>query len=60
MKLQNQTIMQDMYVVRPRIVYSLAQSTTCYVCGKGLDSGCAIRAKTLDHGIVLLCDVHYD
>lgn len=56
---QSQTIMQDMYVKRQRIVYSLARPAECYVCGKGPAAGCAIRAKTLDHGIVILCDLHY-
>ena len=31
----------------------------CYVCGKGLQDGHSIRAKTLQSGIVLFCDVHY-
>jgi len=31
----------------------------CYVCGKGLQEGHSITAKTLPSGIVLFCDVHY-
>jgi len=31
----------------------------CYVCGKGLQDGHSIIAKTLTSGIVLFCNVHY-
>ena len=31
----------------------------CYVCGKGLQDGHSITAKTLPSGIVLFCNVHY-
>ncbi|MEJ2260866.1 MAG: hypothetical protein P8X83_04310 [Nitrosopumilaceae archaeon] len=30
----------------------------CYVCGKGLQEGHSIIAKTLPSGIVLFCDIH--
>jgi len=30
----------------------------CYVCGKGLQDGHSITAKTLPSGIVLFCNVH--
>ena len=31
----------------------------CYVCGKGLQDGHSITAKTLPSGTVLFCNVHY-
>jgi hypothetical protein len=31
----------------------------CYVCGKGLQDGHSITAKTLPSGIVLFCNIHY-
>ncbi|MDH3618163.1 MAG: hypothetical protein OES14_07565 [Nitrosopumilus sp.] len=31
----------------------------CYVCGKGLQDGHSITAKTLPSGNVLFCNVHY-
>ena len=31
----------------------------CYVCGKGLQDGHSITAKTIPSGIVLFCNVHY-
>jgi len=31
----------------------------CHVCGKGLQDGHSIIAKTLPSGIVLFCNVHY-
>ncbi len=53
----NQTMMHNMQ--------SLSKSQTsvskieCYVCGKGLEDGHCITAKTLPNGTVLFCDVHY-
>ena len=56
----NQTIIQDMQILRkPQNVVSSVSKVECYVCGKGLDDGHSITAKTLSHGIVLFCDVHY-
>jgi len=54
----NQTIVQDMQILKSEIVSSVSK-VECYVCGKGLDDGQSITAKTLKHGIVLFCDVHY-
>jgi len=53
----NQTIMQDMQILRksPNVLSSVSK-VECYVCGKGLEDGHSITAKTLPHGIVL---VHY-
>ncbi len=56
----NQAIIQDMQILRkPQNVVSSVSKVECYVCGKGLDDGHSITAKTLSHGIVLFCDVHY-
>jgi hypothetical protein len=56
----NQAIIQDMQILRkPPNVVSSVSKVECYVCGKGLDDGHSITAKTLSHGIVLFCDVHY-
>ena len=56
-------IMQDMQILRKDHLSSSMQSTVskveCYVCGKGLQDGHSITAKTLPNGIVLFCDVHY-
>jgi len=38
---------------------SSASVVACYVCGKGLQDGYSITAKTLPSGIVLFCNVHY-
>ena len=60
------TIMQDMQVLRKSTgmvdssnVQSSVFAVECYVCGKGLEEGYRITAKTLPNGIVLFCDVHY-
>ncbi len=56
----NQAIMQDMQILRKsQNVESSVSKVECYVCGKGLEDGYSITAKTLSHGIVLFCDVHY-
>jgi len=52
--------MQDMQILRkPQNVVSSVSKVECYVCGKGLEDGHSITAKTLSHGIVLFCEVHY-
>ncbi len=51
-------IMQDMQILRSEN-FSSVSKVECYVCGKGLEDGHSITAKTLPHGIVLFCDVHY-
>jgi len=51
-------IMQDQ-ILRESPNYSSVSKVQCYVCGKGLEDGHSITAKTLPHGIVLFCDVHY-
>jgi len=56
----NQAIIQDMQILRKsQNVVSSVSKVECYVCGKGLEDGHSITAKTLPHGIVLFCDVHY-
>ncbi len=59
MKGANRAIMQDMQILRKsQNVVSSVSKVQCYVCGKGLEDGHSITAKTLPHGIVLFCDVH--
>ncbi len=55
----NRAIMQDMQILRKSQNASSVSKVECYVCGKGLEDGHSITAKTLPHGIVLFCDVHY-
>ena len=56
----NQTIMQKMHVLKSQTVSSSVSKVECYICGKGLEDGHSITAKTLPNGIVLFCDVkHY-
>ncbi|MGI9567450.1 MAG: hypothetical protein ACR2LL_10635 [Nitrosopumilus sp.] len=55
--------MQDMQVLRKPSnagrIRSSASLIECYICGKGLQDGHSIAAKTLPNGTVLFCDVHY-
>jgi len=54
----NQTIVQDMQILKHNVLSSVSK-VECYVCGKGIEDGHSITAKTLPNGIVLFCDVHY-
>ena len=52
--------MHDMQVLkREQSMQSSASEVECYICGKGLQDGYSITAKTLPNGTVLFCDVHY-
>lgn len=56
----NRTVMQDMQIFKKTTgLQTSVSSVECYVCGKGLQDGHSITAKTLPNGIVLFCDVHY-
>ncbi|MGH1567172.1 MAG: hypothetical protein ACRBB5_07130 [Nitrosopumilus sp.] len=52
--------MQDMQILKKsRSLQSSVSKVECYVCGKGLQDGYRITAKTLPNGTVLFCNVHY-
>jgi len=51
--------MQGMQIINAQKVSTSVSKVECYVCGKGLQDGHSISAKTLPNGIVLFCDVHY-
>ena len=53
----NQTVLRN--VQKSLTVQSSVSKVECYVCGKGLEDGHCITAKTLSSGTVLFCDVHY-
>ena len=60
MQMINQAIIQDMQIrKKPQNTQSSVSKVECYVCGKGLQDGYSITAKTLENGIVLFCDIHY-
>lgn len=60
MQSAKRAIMQDMQFSRKsQDLHSSVSNVECYVCGKGLEDGHSITAKTLPNGIVLFCDVHY-
>ena len=55
-----QAIVQDMQILKnTQSLRSSVSKVECYVCGKGLQDGHSISAKTLSNGIVLFCNVHY-
>ena len=55
-----QAIMQDVQILKnTQGVQSSVSKVECYVCGKGLQDGHSISARTLSNVIVLFCDVHY-
>lgn len=55
----NQTIIHKMQILKSQTILSSVSKVECYICGKGLEDGHSITAKTLPNGIVLFCDVHY-
>ena len=56
----NQTIMHNIQSLsKSKITQSSVSKVECYVCGKGLEDGHCITAKTLPNGTVLFCDVHF-
>ena len=52
-------IIQNMQILKREETCTSVSKVECYVCGKGLQDGHSITAKTLPNGIVLFCDVHY-
>jgi hypothetical protein len=53
------TVMQDLYFKKIPEIKSSVTEVECHVCGKGLQDGISITAKTLSSGIELFCDAHY-
>lgn len=53
------TMLQDLYMPRPRLVCTTARPVTCNACGRGVDAGHGIRALRTDSGDVMLCNLHY-
>jgi len=45
--------------ISPKSLVTSTSVVECYVCGKGLQEGHSITAKTLPSGIVLFCNIHY-
>jgi len=53
------SLMQDLYLKKVPEIKSSVSEVECYICGKGLQDGCSITAKTLSNAMALFCDVHY-
>ena len=53
------TLMQDLYFKKTSELKSSVSEVECYICGKGLQDGHRITAKTLSNGMALFCDAHY-
>ena len=56
---QRTALVQDLEFLNIPFAKSSANNALCYVCGKGLQDGNSVTAKTLPNGIVLFCNVHY-
>ena len=57
-QLKKRLISENAYSTKD-ILASSASLVECYVCGKGVNEGHSITAKTLPSGIVLFCNIHY-
>jgi len=56
----NQAIIQDIVISKNKPpVSSSASFAKCYVCGKGLEDGFSLIAKSTSSRIALFCDIHY-
>ena len=55
----DQTIIHKTQILKSQTILTSVSKVECYICGKGLEDGHSITAKTLPNGIVLFCDVHY-
>ena len=57
----NQTTIHDMlFHKKPERTFTTSiRSAECYVCGRGLESGFSITAKTMPEGNALFCELHY-
>ena len=53
------TLMQDLCFKKTSEIKSSVLEVECYICGKGLQDGYRITAKTLSNGMALFCNVHY-
>jgi len=51
--------MQEHYFNKTHKVQSSVSEVECYICGKGLQDGHCITAKSLPNGTALFCDLHY-
>ncbi len=52
-------VMQDLYFNKKNELKTSVTEIECYVCGKGIQDGTSITAKTLNNGMALFCKVHY-
>jgi len=53
------SLVQDLYFKKIPEAKSSVSEVECYICGKGIQDGYCITAKTLPNGIALFCNVHY-
>ncbi|PIN84055.1 MAG: hypothetical protein COV65_01930 [Nitrosopumilales archaeon CG11_big_fil_rev_8_21_14_0_20_33_24] len=53
------SLMQEHYFNKIPKVKSSVSEVECYICGKGLQDGHCITAKSLSNGTALFCDLHY-
>jgi hypothetical protein len=54
-----QTIIHDFEFHNLSTKKTSVSKVECYVCGKGLEDGLSISAKTFAHGTVLFCQIHF-
>lgn len=54
-----QMILQDMYMLKPRMVCTSTRVVVCNECGRGLDAGYGIRSIHIKNRDIMLCDLHY-
>lgn len=52
-------LVQDLQVIQEPKIQSNAMPVACCVCGKGLESGYSLTAKSFCGKTVFLCNLHF-
>jgi len=59
-KVTKSALIQDYLLSRKKLVISSsANFVTCNICGKGIEDGFSVTAKSFPKGIVFFCDIHH-
>lgn len=56
---KTKSVMKQKLVFQRKPAFTSVLPMECYVCGKGIEDGYSVTAKTIRNDIVFFCDVHY-
>jgi len=59
-KVTKSVLIQDYLLSRKKsIMSSSANFVVCNICGKGIEDGFSVTAKSFPKGIIFFCDAHH-